>query len=66
MEFTTQVSDSFKNCFTQFGMKWDHFIRTTDRAHEDNVQEMWRILEGKGDIYLGKYEGWYCVSDEAT
>eukprot|EP00672_Neobodo_designis_P021689 CAMPEP_0174828344 /NCGR_PEP_ID=MMETSP1114-20130205/1267_1 /TAXON_ID=312471 /ORGANISM="Neobodo designis, Strain CCAP 1951/1" /LENGTH=675 /DNA_ID=CAMNT_0016062057 /DNA_START=203 /DNA_END=2230 /DNA_ORIENTATION=+ len=64
-EFTTQVSDSFKQCFTDFGMKWDHFIRTTDKEHEAVVQEMWRKLEAKGDIYLGKYEGWYCVSDEA-
>jgi methionyl-tRNA synthetase len=64
-EFTTQVSNSFKKCFTDFGLEWNHFIRTTDKAHEDNVQDMWRKLEAQGDIYLGKYEGWYCVSDEA-
>lgn len=26
---------------------------------------MWRRLRDKGDIYLGKYEGWYSVSDES-
>jgi methionyl-tRNA synthetase len=64
-DFTTQVSDTFKQCFTQFNMKWDHFIRTTDEVHKRVVHEMWRKLEATGDIYMGKYEGWYCVSDEA-
>jgi len=64
-DFTTEVSNSFKECFAAFGMKWEHFIRTTDEEHIQVVQEMWRTLEAKGDIYLGKYEGWYCVSDEA-
>jgi methionyl-tRNA synthetase len=65
MDFTTEVSKSFRDCFSAFNMKWDHFIRTTDAEHKAVVQQMWRDLESKGDIYLGKYEGWYCVSDEA-
>ena len=24
-----------------------------------------KVLESKGYIYRGKYEGWYCISDEA-
>ena len=28
------------------------------------VSEMWKRLQQSGLIYLGKYEGWYCVSDE--
>lgn len=64
MEFCTSVSNEFRECFDNFGLQYDHFIRTTDAAHESNVQELWTELERKGDIYLGKYEGWYCVSDE--
>eukprot|EP00760_Papus_ankaliazontas_P033022 PhM_4_TR613/c0_g1_i1/m.82811/K01874/MARS, metG; methionyl-tRNA synthetase len=64
-EFTTRVADSFKNCFGQLDFSYDHFIRTSDVEHEANVQDMWRALEKVGDIYMGKYEGWYCVSDES-
>lgn len=64
-DFTTSVSNEFKECFQKMGFNYDYFIRTTDTTHEDNVQQLWKKLEDKGDIYLGKYEGWYCVSDEA-
>lgn len=65
IDFTTQVSASFKECFRQMGYNMDYFIRTTMDTHRTVVQSIWRILEEKGDIYLGKYEGWYCVSDES-
>lgn len=64
-DFCTDVSNSFKACFKDMRFDNDYFIRTTDPTHEAVVQEMWRKLEAKGDIFLGKYEGWYCVSDEA-
>eukprot|EP00331_Platyophrya_macrostoma_P033963 CAMPEP_0176442230 /NCGR_PEP_ID=MMETSP0127-20121128/21686_1 /TAXON_ID=938130 /ORGANISM="Platyophrya macrostoma, Strain WH" /LENGTH=662 /DNA_ID=CAMNT_0017827193 /DNA_START=258 /DNA_END=2246 /DNA_ORIENTATION=- len=64
-EFATSVSNEFKSCFEQMRFDYNYFIRTTDATHEANVQEMWQKLEAKGDIFLGKYEGWYCVSDEA-
>ena len=65
MQFTTDVSAEFKECFQQMKFKYDYFIRTTDQTHERNVQELWAKLQSTGDIYLGTYEGWYCVSDEA-
>ncbi|CAD2220980.1 methionyl-tRNA synthetase [Angomonas deanei] len=64
-QFTTEVAESFKTCFDQMGYHMDYFIRTTNDTHVQLVQEMWRRLEAKGDIYLGKYEGWYSVSDES-
>ncbi|KRL60827.1 methionine--tRNA ligase [Latilactobacillus fuchuensis] len=42
----------------------DKFIRTTDDYHIKAVQKMFDQLLAQGDIYLGKYEGWYSVSDE--
>jgi methionyl-tRNA synthetase len=41
------------------------FIRTTDAAHRRVVQHLFRLLEEKGDIYLGEYEDWYCIPCEA-
>ena len=44
---------------------FDRFIRTTDADHYASVQELWRRMKAKGDIYLGAYSGWYSVRDEA-
>ena len=41
----------------------DRFIRTTDPDHRRAGQEMVRRAYANGDIYLGKYEGWYCPNE---
>jgi methionyl-tRNA synthetase len=41
----------------------DRFIRTTDADHRRASQEMVRRAYANGDIYLGKYEGWYCPNE---
>ncbi|CUG85473.1 methionyl-tRNA synthetase, putative [Bodo saltans] len=64
-DFCTDVSNEFKDCFKTMRFDNDYFIRTTDATHEAVVQELWTKLEAEGDIFLGKYEGWYCLSDEA-
>lgn len=43
----------------------DNFIRTTDPAHKQAVQEMWRRWEAAGDVYKQPYRGLYCVGCEA-
>lgn len=42
----------------------DKFIRTTDKAHVAAVQKIVKRLIDQGDVYLGKYRGWYSVEDE--
>ena len=41
----------------------DRFIRTTDPDHRRASQEMVRRAYANGDVYLGKYEGWYCPNE---
>ena len=41
----------------------DRFIRTTDADHRRASQEMVRRAYRSGDIYLGRYEGWYCPNE---
>jgi methionyl-tRNA synthetase len=41
----------------------DRFIRTTDADHRRASQEMVRRAHASGDVYLGKYEGWYCPAE---
>ena len=39
--------------------------RTREERHVRACQELWRRMQAAGDIYLGKYAGWYSVRDEA-
>jgi hypothetical protein len=34
-------------------------------AHHRASQAIWQAMAASGDIYLGRYEGWYSVRDEA-
>ncbi len=43
----------------------DDFIRTTEKRHYEACQEIWKKMEANGDIYLGRYTGWYSVRQEA-
>jgi methionyl-tRNA synthetase len=43
----------------------DDFIRTREDRHKRACAEIWRRMEAAGDIYLGRYAGWYSVRDEA-
>ena len=43
----------------------DRFIRTTDAYHEKSIQRIFKKMYDNGDIYKGKYEGWYCTPDES-
>ena len=64
-EFADEVSAVFRRLSDRLNCSPDHFIRTTDRPHMDAVRALWQELEAKGHIYLGAYEGWYSVRDEA-
>ncbi|GIQ87355.1 methionyl-tRNA synthetase, partial [Kipferlia bialata] len=64
-ELADQISAQFKACFDAFEFSYDRFIRTTDADHLKTVHNLWNTLQEKGLIHKDKYEGWYCVSDEA-
>ncbi|MGH7211652.1 MAG: methionine--tRNA ligase, partial [Acetobacteraceae bacterium] len=64
-EFTAEVSAQFRAMADSVGASYDDFIRTTEPRHYASCAELWRRLRAAGDIYLGHYEGWYAVRDEA-
>jgi methionyl-tRNA synthetase len=41
----------------------DDFIHTTEERHHRSSEAIWQRMEQNGDIYLGKYAGWYSVRD---
>jgi len=64
-EFVDILVPKFKDAWNKLDIKYDRFIRTTDKDHEKLVKEMLQKSYDNGDIYLGKYEGLYCVGCEA-
>ncbi len=63
-KFVDDASATWRNIFDRFNISYSRFIRTSDSDHFKVVQEFFKRMYEKGDIYLGKYEGWYCVRDE--
>lgn len=64
IEYVDGIIASFQELWKKFDIDYDDFIRTTQPRHEETVAEVFRRLKAKGDIYLGSYEGHYCVSCE--
>lgn len=62
VDFVNKISKKFLDSWDKLNIKYDRFIRTTDKDHENFVQEF--IKEIKNDIYKGFYEGLYCVGCE--
>ncbi len=63
--FVDEMSSHFKGMAEQLQISFDRFIRTTDVDHLATCQALWKQMATAGDIYLGRYEGWYSVRDEA-
>lgn len=62
--FVDEIIINFKILWKLLDIDYDHFIRTTDKEHINYVQNNFSILEKKGHIYKGEYEGLYCKFDE--
>lgn len=63
--FADEVSARFRDLTEKLGCSNDDFIRTTESRHKEGVIDLWKRLEANGHIYLGAYEGWYSIRDEA-
>jgi methionyl-tRNA synthetase len=64
-EYCDGMAEKFKGTWADLDVAYDDFIRTTEGRHVAAVEEIFRRINERGDIYKGKYEGWYCVSCEA-
>ena len=64
-EFVDEMVEKFKKAWATLNIKYDRFIRTTDKDHVTLVQNIIRKFRKSGDLYKGTYEGLYCTSCEA-
>ncbi|MBQ9780830.1 MAG: methionine--tRNA ligase [Clostridia bacterium] len=62
--YVDNVAGEIKGLWDKMDVKYDYFIRTTDDYHETAVQKLFKKFYDQGDIYLDRYEGWYCVPCE--
>jgi methionyl-tRNA synthetase len=65
LAFADRLSAQFREMTARMGISNDDYIRTTEPRHRRSCEELWRRLQAAGEIYLGSYEGWYAVRDEA-
>jgi methionyl-tRNA synthetase len=63
--YVDHYAGEFKKLGEALNLSFDNFIRTTDSAHKEAAQEIWRRCDTSGDIYKKKYSGLYCVGCEA-
>jgi methionyl-tRNA synthetase len=62
--WTDRLVPKWQQLLTSYDIAYDDFIRTTESRHTEQVVEVFERLKRTGDVYLGKYEGWYCTNDE--
>ena len=59
-----EIVPKWKQVWERLEISYDDFIRTTEERHINPVGKFWQKVFETGDVYLGKYEGPYCVSCE--
>ena len=64
-EYVDKIVNNAKDLWKSLNISYDKFIRTTDKEHVECVQEIFKKLYDKGDIYKGEYKGLYCTPCES-
>jgi methionyl-tRNA synthetase len=63
-QWTDEVVPKWQQVWRLIGVSFDDWIRTSESRHVEGVQTFLQLLYDRGDVYLGSYEGPYCVSCE--
>lgn len=64
LEHVNIIASETKELWKDLKITYDDFIQTSEPRHVRVVEEIFEKLLASNDIYLGKYEGDYCVSCE--
>lgn len=63
-QFIEEMSKPFLQMCKEYNISYDDFIRTSEKRHEKAVNDIFKKIHKKGDIYKGSYEGLYCIECE--
>ena len=64
LQWADENATIFQETFARYGIDNDDFIRTSQPRHTEKVQQYITALLSTGDIYLGRYDGWYDAGQE--
>lgn len=64
-DYVDQMASTIKKVWKKLNISNDDFVRTTEERHKRASQALFQRAYDNGDIYVGTYDGWYCVSCEA-
>lgn len=65
IEYVDNIVAGFKKLWERLSISNDDFLRTTEARHHKVVQEIFKRIYDKGDIYKGEYKGLYCTPCES-
>ncbi len=65
IEHVNEMAEETRALWDRLQIKYDDFIRTTEKRHKTVVQKIFEKLLDQGDIYLGTYKGYYCMPCES-
>ena len=64
IEYTDRIVATFQELWKRLLISNDDFIRTTEPRHMEVVQQIFKTIYDKGDIYKSEYAGYYCTPCE--
>lgn len=64
MQYCDRMAEIHKSIWDGIDISYTDFVRTTSQHHKKFVQKVLQKSFDNGDIYLGEYEGLYCVGCE--
>ena len=65
IEYVDNIVAGFQKLWERLYISNDDFLRTTEERHAKVVQEIFKRIYDKGDIYKGEYKGLYCTPCES-
>ena len=65
LAYCDRMEEEFTATWRRLDVSFDDFIRTTSDRHKAGVKVLAQRMYDAGDIYQGRYEGWFCVGCEA-
>jgi nucleoside diphosphate kinase len=60
-----KCTSRFKHLDKTLHCDYDVYVRTTSEKHKKQCRALWQKAVDRGGVYLGEYEGWYNVREEA-
>lgn len=55
-----RMDEAFRLAWAKLDIRYDRWIRTTEKSHFRASQEMFLRAQERGDVYKAIYAGWYC------